>query len=921
MMALKPEQLARQKIDALLTAAGWVLQDKDQFNRNAALGVAVREFQLPAGPCDYLLFIDGRAAGVLEAKPQGVTLTGVAEQADKYMEKLPPHIARWADNLLFDYESTGDETLFRFMRDPHPRSRRVFAFHKPETMKAWLEDESTLRARLAQMPPLIKTGLRDCQVEAIEGLEQSLAQDLPRSLIQMATGAGKTFTACNFSYRLVRHAKAKRILFLVDRTTLGDQTLSEYQRYFPPGEAHKFTDLYNVQHLRTNAIDPVNKVVITTIQRLYAMLCGEELDPLAEEVSAFESGAAAQRAREVEYNPAIPIEMFDIIVTDECHRSIYGTWRQVLEYFDAHIIGLTATPGLQTLGYFNKNLVAEYPYERSVVDGVNVGYEIYRIKTQVSTQGGKVEKGFSVGVMDRRTRKVRYEELEEDLSYIPAELNRSVTVPNQIRLVLETYRDQLKADLFPGRESVPKTLIFAQDDNHAEQIVTIAREVFGQGNDFAKKITYRTTGESPKELLQRFRVDAYPRIAVTVDMIATGTDVRAIEVLIFMRDVRSGQYFEQMKGRGARIIQDSDLMQVSPGLRPGERLTKTKFILVDAVGVTESIKQATKPLERKRTVPFDKLLERIAGGYRDTDNLSSLAGRLAALAREVDEEDTAQIAKITNGATLKDLANRLLTAIEPDEIMRAAEAAHGPAPTETQIQAVEAALKDNACGIFDQPAVRQILVDIKKKHEIVIDSHTIDKVLGAEFSQVQAEATRSKFKEFLDMNKDELLALQILYNRPYKTRRLTYAAVKDLSEAMGRTPWLLDPVAIWHAYKRLESDRVREASAAKTLTDIIALVRYAIGHEQVLEPFKTQVIQRFNLWLGREKKAGRNYSPEQLQWLELIRDHVAANAEVTADDLQSMPSFTTKGGLLKARQVFGGDIRPMLETMNEVLVA
>jgi type I restriction enzyme R subunit len=449
---LTPEQLARQRIDSLLTAAGWTIQNKAGFNRNAAIGIAVREFSLPNGEADYLLFVGGKAAGVIEAKPAGHTLGGVEVQSTKYMVKLHAHLAKWADQLIFHYESTGDETLFRDTRDPNARSRRVFAFHTPGTLHAWLKEQDTLRARLQHLPPLQKTGLRDCQIEAIEGLETSLSQDRPRALIQMATGAGKTFTACTFSWRLLKSAGARRILFLVDRNNLGDQTLKEYQNYDPPGSGRKFVNTYIVQHLHSNRIDPDAKVVITTIQRLYSMLRGQELDEANEEKSAFETWANNEgEIPPIEYNPDIPIDTFDFIVTDECHRSIYGLWRQVLEYFDAHLIGLTATPSMHTLGFFNQNLVSEYPYEQSVIDGVNVGFEVYRIRTRVTEHGGTVDAAYAVPVRDRRTRAIRYRQLEDDLPYIGRQIDSDVTVPNQIRAILQHYRENLFTDLFPGR--------------------------------------------------------------------------------------------------------------------------------------------------------------------------------------------------------------------------------------------------------------------------------------------------------------------------------------------------------------------------------------------------------------------------------------------------------------------------------------
>ncbi len=547
----------------------------------------------------------------------------------------------------------------------------------------------------------------------------------------MATGSGKTFTACNFSYRLIKHAGARRILFLVDRNNLGDQTLREFQAFATPDDGRNFTSLYNVQHLQSNRIDPVAKVCITTIQRLYSMLRGEEdYDPAAEEISTFETAAAPweQKERPVAYNPKIPIETFDFVVTDECHRSIYKVWRQVLEYFDAHIVGLTATPSKLTLGFFGDNLVMTYPYERSVADGVNVGYEIYRIKTEVSEQGSRVEAGYALGLRDRRTRMKRWEELDQDFEYKAQQLDRSVTTPDQIRTVLKAYRDKLKSELFPGRDWVPKTLIFAKDDHHAEEITHIAREVFEQGNEFCKKITYQSA-ESPKELIKRFRTDPMPRIAVTVDMVATGTDIRPIEALIFMRDVKSEIYFEQMKGRGARIIQPSDLKQVTPDAE-----AKTRFVLIDAVGVTETSKSDNQPLERKPGVGFGKLIEQVAMGRRDDDSLSSLAGRLAALERE--RTVAARQAPRTCGGSrprpaagrCKDLANALLDAIDPDRIEAETAARFGPAPSEEQRAEVEKALKE-------RPAIRSTTrccaarwSTSSSSSEIVIDEITTDVV-------------------------------------------------------------------------------------------------------------------------------------------------------------------------------------------------
>ena len=464
--------------------AGWQIQDFHDLNLGVALGVVVREFPLQSGFADYLLFIDREAVGAIEAKPEGTTLSGVEEQTGGYLYGLPEEIPHFSNPLPFGYESTGTETFFVDLRDPNPRSRRVFAFHKPQTLKCWLDQRETLRARLKELPALEAGNLRDCQSEAITNLEQSFSQAKPRSLIQMATGSGKTFAAVSFIYRLIKFGNARRVLFLVDRRTLGEQALTEFKQYVTPDDGRKFTELYNVQHLTSNTLDPVCRVCITTIQRLYSMLRGDaQLDTEIEEQSLFDVTPIEGQPLDIAYNPEIPVETFDFVITDECHRSIYNLWRQVLEYFDAFLVGMTATPSKQTLGFFNQNLVMEYNHERAVADGVNVGYEVYRIKTEISEKGSKVEAGYYIDIRDKLTREKRWEMLDEDLEYSPRQLDRNVVAIDQIRTVIRTFKEKLP-EIFPERAVVPKTLIFAKDDSHAEDIVRIVREEFCKGNDF-----------------------------------------------------------------------------------------------------------------------------------------------------------------------------------------------------------------------------------------------------------------------------------------------------------------------------------------------------------------------------------------------------------------------------------------------------
>lgn len=904
-----PEARARAKIDAMLTAAGWIVQSRADLNLHAGPGVAVREVPTPTGPADYILFLDAKACGVVEAKPEGHTLQGVVGQGDDYTKAAPANYPNWGNPLPFVYVSTGAETLCQDARDPQPRPRGVFVVHRPETLRETLKAGSSYRRRLTGLPPLDAAHLRPCQAEAIIGVEASLAAGRPRALVQMATGAGKTFTACALAYRQLTHARARRILFLVDRFNLGTQAAGEFANYHPDGGTRLFTDDFEVQHLRGRAISQSASVVVSTVQRLYAALRGHDLAEDDDEGSGFERGADTVR-HEVAYSPTIPPETFDLLIVDECHRSIYGNWRQVLEYFDAFILGLTATPGRHTLGFFQQNMVSEYPFERSVADGVNVDFEVFRIRTQIGERGATIPAGFTVPRRDRATRRRRFQELDEDLVYLPAELNRTVEAENQIRTVLTAYRDALPTQLFPGRAEVPKTLIFCQSDAHAETVTTIAREVFEADARAVRKITYRTSGASGQDLIQAFRTDHLFRIATTVDMVATGTDIKPLEVVMFLRDVRSAQYFEQMRGRGSRTILDTDLQRATPSAT-----RKDRFFIVDAVGVTESVKGPSEPLERQRTVSLEALLDRVAFGDTDEDTCATLGGRLARLHARLAPEDHAEIAALTHGASLPILARALVDACDPGRVADHAEAS-GIADDEAGEK-----LRTAAClPIASDSKLRTRLVDLQRQSEITIDELTPDEVLSSDFDIIRATEITNRFRDFLDGNQDELAALSILYGRPHAARRLTYDMLKDLRAGMARPPWMLNDARVWDCYRRLHGGQTRAATGL--LTDLVSLVRYAIGTHAALEPLSVDIERRFNLWLGREKRAGRDYGEEQLAWLRLMRDYVASNIEVTMQDLRESSDFSARGGAARGRQLFGAERLPVLvDELTETLVA
>lgn len=523
-----PEQKARDEIDAKLAEAGWIVQSAKKINFQAGIGVAVREYKTDVGPADYVLFVDGKAVGILEAKPEdwGYIITTVEEQSSGYARAKLKWV-NYNEPLPFVYESTGVITRFTDGRDPHPRSREVFTFHRPETLREWSRNNISLRGLLQTLPLLSHDGLRSCQVTAIENLEQSFQEDKPRALIQMATGAGKTFTAITSVYRLLKYAGAHRILFLVDTRNLGEQAEQEFMSYMPNDDNRKFTELYTVQRLKSSYVAKDAQVCISTIQRMYSLLKGEELDESLEELNPAEQSVRSKQPLPVVYNKKIPSEFFDFIFIDECHRSIYNLWQQVLDYFDASLIGLTATPDNRTYGFFEKNVVSEYTHEKAVADGVNVGNEIYVIETEKTKTGGTIRADQQVQKRERLTRKKRWEIQDEDESYTATQLDRDIVNPDQIRTVIRIFKENLP-EIFPGRKEVPKTLIFAKTDSHADDIIQTVRKEFGQGNEFCKKITYQSE-EDAKSVLAQFRNGYYPRIAVTVDMIATGTDVKPLD--------------------------------------------------------------------------------------------------------------------------------------------------------------------------------------------------------------------------------------------------------------------------------------------------------------------------------------------------------------------------------------------------------
>jgi type I restriction enzyme R subunit len=897
-----------------LTDAGWHVQDRRALNLFAGQGVAVREVVMAEGHgrADYLLYVDQKAVGVVEAKPQGTTLSGVEWQSAMYAEGLPPDVRLKAftvdGRLPFVFEASGSETHFTNGFDPDPRARRVFNFPKPATLARVLRDAEahparpTWRAWVRHLPDLDEAPLRPAQITAIEGIERSLReQRFDRSLVQMATGAGKTYTAVTLAYRLLKHGGFTRILFLVDRNNLADQTLAEFQNYRTPDDGRRFTEIYNADKLTSAGMLGSSHLVISTIQRVYKALQGEQVlatdDPGLDD---FVPDAPVS----VTYNTDLPPEAFDLVIVDEAHRSIYGVWRGVLEYFDAHIVGLTATPGKQTFGFFRQNLVSEYTYPQSVADGVNVDFDLYRIRTEISEQGSTIEAGTVVPKVDRRTRVQRLEALDEDLEYTDRQLDRAVTAKSQIRTVLETFRDRLFTEIFPGRTTVPKTLIFCKDDNHAEEVVTTVREVFGRGNEFAAKITY--TADDPKGQLQAFRTSAALRIAVTVDMIATGTDVKPLECVFFMRDVRSAQYFEQMKGRGARTITPADFQAVTP-----DATEKTRFVIVDAIGVSEH-DFIDPPLNREKGISLQRLLDKAAALSLTEGETATLASRLAALELQLTPAERAELDEVA-GTPVRGIVRDLVDAVDPEAQAKVAAGADDPAAAIQQL--LDGAIQPLAAN----PALRQRIVELRRTHDRVIDEISVDVLLDAHgvVDTSRARSIVDSWKAYLDEHRDEITAIQLMGEA--RERRVSFADIAELAERIRRPPYNWTPDVIWAAYEAIEYDRVRH-SETRTLTDLVSLLRYTLGEDEELVPYAERVRERYAGWLAQQEQAGGAFSDVERWWLDRMMHVIAASAGITADDLDNAP-FTERGGVDGAVRDLGQRAGDLIDQLNTELTA
>ena len=873
---MTPEEKARVKIDQWFKDAGWKVVDRDEYDPTIT-AAAIREGLLKGNlEADYFLLINGKAVGVLEAKREEVDISSnmVSEQTITYAKSVPDCYQAWQRPLPFLYKSNGNEIEFFDYRNRETSEwETVNHIHTPKEIVKMLGIEDPF----AGLPTLSRKGLRDCQYEAVTELEKSFRTGQNRALMVLATGAGKTYTACLTAYRMLSYTPMRRVLFLVDRNNLGRQAETEFGTFRLTETGDAFNAIYSVNRLKSAEVPTDSNVVISTIQRLFSLLKGEEITDTDDDDEDTADGEV-----ELPENPNLPHDFFDLIIIDECHRSIYGNWRKVLEYFDtARLVGLTATPIPDTLAFFNNNRVVNYTLEQSIIDGVNVDNRIYRIKTRVTEEGGAIMEGQRTRVETRYTGEVKTVSTKETKQYTKEELNRSIINPAQIKLILTTYRDAVYTEMFcdpqrePNFEYLPKTLIFALNENHATNIQNIAQEVFGEVcphadmERYVQKITY-SAGDS-NELIRQFRNDKDFRIAVTCTLVATGTDVKPLEVVMFMRDVASSPLYTQMKGRGVRTIGDEQLRNVTPNA-----LSKDCFFLVDAVGVTEHDHVIPGQYEGPETenITLKELLERIAHGNLPDHYLRRLAATLSRLHKKADKEQREEFVRLAHD-DMQEIAQRIYTALDPEQ--------QPQLPPFTDINAPNNERKGLVSPIANHADVRKYILILAAGFVNTLMPGE-DTLISKGFSVEEAQSTTEAFEQYCRDHSDDIEALRILYNN--EGTPITYSMLKDLENKLKMENNRFAPKLLWNSYAIVYGDKVRRTTKkeeTEALTNIIQLVRFAYHQTEKLESAYPTARSMFNLWYGRKQM---DITPEQKDLISKIVEYIAANGACNVQDIK-----------------------------------
>lgn len=910
-----PEEKARVKIDKQLRNAGWDIVARNEYLPNSTS--AVKEALMGGNTeSDYLLFIDGKAIAVVEAKREENPLGDeVKKQAEDYAVSPQDWYGVWFEKLIpLVYMANGNKIYFKNMLVENSDYEELSQMHSPKKMLQIIGKKSEYGA----LPLIEKRGLRACQYRAEVKFEESLKMGNKKNLAVLATGSGKTYLACLAAYRLLNYTSTKRILFLVDRNNLARQTESEFSVFDRTEGQQKMGNLYTINRLKKEE-DIKGDIVISTIQKLFCVLTGQEINDSDEDAEDEKAKADEEKDSKTVVDLGndlkLPPDYFQLIIVDECHRSIYGKWKKVLDYFSgATVLGLTATPTPEAYAYFNKNVIEEYTYDDSVVDGVNVPPRVYRIITDITAHGGTIENGAKITETSKRTGKSETIDAGSSVEYGASELDRSVVNKKQIKEVLMAYKKALYEDLYPSRERkweyIPKTLIFAKSDPHANDIVEIVEEVFKVEfengklpKNFVKKITY-TAGDS-NALIRDLRTEKDFRIAVTVTFVATGTDVKPLEVVLFMKDVHSDVLYTQMKGRGCRVISDDKLKEVTPNAD-----TKECYYIVDAVGVTESEKHIPKPGpdgSGKKNLSLEHLLERLAHNEVSDENLMLLRDYCSTINRRY--EESVLFGRhldyfITNfGFAPRKLANDINTAFAQGTLVEYISPSHDNSMRMGLIY----------CLIGNLQA-RNKLLEMQRGY--LVETGDDDKVLYAGFSKETAKKYIENFEKYLEDHKDDIEALRIIYNSEDKV--ITHDMLMELRDRLLSESRQYGVYQIWKNYKLLDEQGDVEVLDGKAnvnaLTNLIQIVRYAYKKNQKLTSLINGYASRFALYCGQNQ---RILTEDQKEIMKQIAEYIINDGAITVMELNETDTELWKKAV---KSIGGKELSTEIQKLSKLIL-
>lgn len=853
---------------------------------------AVEEYPTANGPADYAFVVDGKILGFLEAKKVAVGPQNVLEQAKRYAKGAFAGPGSWNGyRVPFLFSSNGEVIWFLDVRSQGNISRTIAKFHSPDALRECYECNPAPGYEWLKHTPVDIEGLRPYQKDAIESVEDAIIKGKRSMLVAMATGTGKTFVTVSQIYRLLQSKAARRILFLVDRRALAAQAVREFASFNTP-RGNKFDQEFEVYSQRFKKEDleddiPFNPkvlpnaylaapsathtfVYVSTIQRMTINLFGRE-------------GAFPQDQSDPDYEEDveqidIPIHAFDVIIADECHRGYTSSetaiWRRVMEYFDAIKIGLTATPALHTLALFNE-VVFRYTTEQAIQEGHLVDYDAIKINSEVRMKGVFLKEGEHVGYIDTDTGTEAFDQLEDERDFSTQDIEVKITSPDSNRKIIKEI-GKYAADHEKEYGRFPKILIFAANDlphtSHADQLVQICKEEFGQGDDFVKKITGSPSVDRPLQRIREFRNRPNPKIVVSVDMLSTGVDIPSLEFIVFLRPVKSRILWVQMLGRGTRRC---------------DAINKEKFTIFDCFDGTliEYFKNTTDfevQVREKEPIPISQVIENI---YQNIDReyfTKVLVKRLHRINRTMSGKAREDFAQFIPEGDMGKFATDLTKMLKSDFT--------------------------GTMKILRNESFQDLLVNYERAKRAFIKAYDVVDTVESEYlirkgsDYQKPEDYLESFAAFVKENPDQIEAITILLKRPRAWRT---EALKELREKLTM-----------NHFPEKELRKAHRLVYSKEMADIISMVKHAASKEEPILSPAERVTRALN-----KVSAGKTFTDEQTKWLGYIREHLIQNLTLESDDFDVFPVFEQRGGRGKANKVFNNELESLIQEINYAIAA